>query len=104
MIIELSKCKVHLKDELTWWDEKEIEATIAGTAGMKTDKAGINVDMTVNPEALLRATLKTYEKVVEKIETEDKTASFSEQWVRTLNKEDGHKLEEAIEQITAKKK
>lgn len=104
MIIELSNSTVEIKDELTWWDEKEIEATIAGTAGMKTDRAGVSIDMTVNPEALLKATLKTYEKVIVKITEGDKSFNFSENWVRSLNSADGRKLEEAVEQATSKKK
>lgn len=71
---------------------------------MKSDRSGASIDMTVNPEALLKATIKTYEKVIVKVTEGDKSFNFSESWVKTLNSEDGSKLEEAIEKITAKKK
>lgn len=104
MIIELSNATVELKDELTFWDTKEIEATLASTAGMKTSQGSTDIDMTLNPEAMLKATLKTYEKVIIKITEGDKSSSFSEMWVKSLSQADGEILQDAVEQITAKKK
>jgi hypothetical protein len=87
MILELSKHKVELKDELTWWDSQEIQAI--EQSGAIIDETGIKgFDAT----SLLKANIKLAEKGIVKITEGETEIRFTENWVKSLSLSDGEKL------------
>lgn len=100
MIIELSKATVELKDELNWWDVQEIRAT--QNEGMRVTNLGenmTNAELVMDAKTTLQMTIKTFEKVIMKITEDGKSFSFSENWLKTLNQEDGDKLFDEVNKV-----
>ena len=97
MIIELSKCKVHLKDELTWYQMQEIQSELA--SGAKFAGTGLSG---FDGMAMLKAKVRLMSTIVEKIEVGDKTQRFSEEWLRSLSVADGNKLDKEVGAIAKK--
>ena len=97
MIIELSKCKVHLKDELTWYQMQQVQAELASGARMTNQNLSGFDGM-----AMLKAKIKLMSMIIEKIETEEKTKSFSEEWLQSLSITEGEKLDAEVDKLTKK--
>lgn len=99
MILNLSKYTVTLKDELTWYDQEEIKATMITGSRLSTD----NNEISVNGNGLFEAKIKTIECAVTEIKEGDKNISFSRDWLKSLSQEDGSKLDSALSQYSQKK-
>ena len=97
MIIELSKCKVHLKEDITWYQMQEIQSELA--SGAKFAGAGLSG---FDGMAMLKAKVRLMSTIVEKIEVGEKTEKFSEEWLRSLSVADGNKLDKAVDTIAKK--
>lgn len=105
MIIELSNSTVEIKDELTWWDIQEIRAAKDSNMRVKNVSARMeNAEIVLDANASLQMTIKTFEKVIVKITEGDKSFSFTESWMKTLNQEDGEALFNAVNEVTSPKK
>lgn len=98
MIIELSKCKVEVKDHLTWGDKEQVKSVFVGSA-----QIGDNELKGFNGLAIFQAKLKLMERVILKITEGDKVIPFSNEWAENLPVEDGDKLYSAIDELDKKK-
>jgi hypothetical protein len=89
----MEKCKevklsdgsiVEFKQELSWWDVQELEASISNKAIYRQDGT-----VEFNGESTLKAKITLLEKTIFKIVKEEKEIKFSEEWVKGLSASDG---------------
>jgi hypothetical protein len=99
MQIQLSKYIVELKDELSWYEQNEIEAEMISGSQMNQETKAI----VMNGQGMFEAKIKLLERLITSIKEGDNTIVCSRDWVKGLNQEDGNKLYAAVEKITAKK-
>lgn len=91
MTLQLSKCVVEVKDELTWWDEEELKSVIASAF-----RFGANAQPeAIDTEKYMKAKIKILELSIVSIKENDKTIPFSVDWLKRLSKDDGKKLSDA---------
>jgi hypothetical protein len=94
MILQLSKCIVELKDELTWYEEELIKSEIA--SNLRFSGAAMSGVDAIKGTAILDIKMKAFEMFIVSIKEGEKVIPFSVNWVKGLSKEDGNKLAEAI--------
>lgn len=96
MIIELSKSKVEAKDQLSWYDAKEIESVMIG--GAKMGMEGNVPKLTgIEGDILFKAKLKLFELSIISITEGDKQISYSLDWLKSLSQADGEKLDKELD-------
>jgi hypothetical protein len=103
MIVELTNCKVEIKDELTWGDNQRIQSAIMGGTKM-SGKASTGEDMGFNFDAtaMLEAKYIALECAIVEITTGDKKEKFTRDWMNNLSQSDGAKIEKAIDGLSKK--
>lgn len=97
-ILKLSNYEVELKDELSWYDTEEIKAEMINE--VKMNNTGVTG---ISGTGLLKAKLKTFEKLILSIKKGDEVIKYSEEWVKGLSKTDGELLNGAVDNIDGKK-
>ncbi len=98
-IIKLRNTEVEIKDELTWWDTEEIK-TQWMTIGKYENIKGENASMSIQADNIKTIKLKLFELCILSIKKDGQNIPFTQEWVKTLNVEDGKKLNEEIEKRT----
>ena len=97
--IKLSKCEVSIIEVLTWGQQEDIQEVIM--KGLEIDKEGLqNFDY----KAIRESTYKALEVCIKEIKEGDKVIPFTKEWMNGLSAEDGNILQEAINEVTSKKK
>jgi hypothetical protein len=97
-ILKLSNYEVELKDELSWYDTEEIKAEMINE--VKMNNTGVTG---ISGTGLLKAKLKTFEKLILSIKKGDEVIKYSEEWVKGLSKADGELLNGAVDNVDGKK-
>lgn len=97
-IILSTNQKVIIKKELGWWDCEDLKAqwkSIGKFENIKND----NTTMSVQADNIKQITYRLWELSIEKIVDGEKEIPFSEQWLRTLSKSDGDKINEEVDKL-----
>lgn len=98
MLVNLSKCAVKIKDDLTWGDSEAIQNVYI--KGAKVDANGLkDFDASVISEAKYVL----LEIAVQEIIYGDEIIKFSRDWMNNLSIEDGNKLFEEVDKLNKKK-
>ena len=95
--ISLSNAQVEIADKITWGQKEQIQNAML--SGVKMEAQSQRVDF--NAEALSAAKYKAIEVCVVKITQDGQEVPYSREWLDNLSIEDGDKLYEAVEGVTA---
>lgn len=95
MILELSKSKVEIKNELSWWDLQEINSV--QMSGVQLDNTGLKG---FDSSSMFKATVKLIEKSIISINADGADIKYSEDWLRTLSVSDGDMLYDAVQKLS----
>jgi hypothetical protein len=98
MIIELSKYKVELKEELSWWDLEEVKSV--QMSGVQLDNTGLKG---FDASSMLKATLKLIQLSVISVKDGENEIGYSDSWLKNLSVSDGEKLHSAVEVLSTPK-
>jgi hypothetical protein len=103
MKILIGKFNIEVKDALSWYDTKEIEASYIGGAKM-TMQGTVPTLSGIEGDIMFRAKLKLFELVILNITENEKTIPYSIDWLKTLSPEEGILLETTLDGIYSAEK
>ena len=94
---KIGRYDVKLK-KLGWYDQEVVKNEII--SGAKIDNSGLKG---IDGSAMFKMKLKLWELSIEEIKEGEKVIPYSEEWVKGLTVEEGNAIDEAVNEIDAKK-
>lgn len=98
MIVELSKAKVTIKDELTWGDSEKIQSALMKST--KIGGAGELANFEIDTDAMLEAKYVALSLLVIEIEEGEETKKWTREWQDGLSKKDGDLLYSKVDELS----
>lgn len=96
--ITVGKYNIEIKEDLSWYDSKELEAVMIGGAKMSMN-GNVPQLSGIEGDILFKAKIKLFEIAIISIKEEDgKEYPFSINWLKTLSKKDGEVLDFLIDE------
>lgn len=98
---------VTLKEALTWGDSEQIQAALQKGAKMAANSKTLNKDganIEFDSDAMLEAKYVSLAALIVSIEKGEEKKEFSREWMNELTKEDGDKIMDAVDELTAESK